>query len=87
MSTKQKLRDQFFRVPPPKDFRWTDLVTMMIGYGFKLDSSGGGSHGHFVKIDDVDKVIDISKPHPDGLLLAYQIKGIKTKFGEWGLLK
>lgn len=87
MSKKQKLREKFFRIPAPKDFRWEDLETMMEGFGFSFDSSGGGSHGHFVKIDDPDKTIDISKPHPDGILHFYQIKEVKTRLGEWGLLK
>lgn len=87
MSKKQKLRDRFLRIPAPKDFRWEELETMMDGFGFSFDASGGGSHGHFVKSDDKDKTIDISKPHPDGILLSYQIKEIKSKLGEWGLLK
>lgn len=85
MSKKQKLRDRFHKKPSPKDFRWGELETMMSGYGFSWDESGGGSHGHFVFDDDKNKVIDISKPHPNGILRQYQIDGIKEKLSEWGI--
>lgn len=85
MSKKQKLRDRFNKRPSPKDFRWEELLTMMRGYGFSWDQSGGGSHGHFVFNEDKDKVIDISKTHPNGILLQYQIDGIQSKLSEWGI--
>lgn len=85
MSKKQKLRDRFYKKPSPKDFRWEELVTMMSGYGFSFDKSGGGSHGHFVFDEDKDRVVNISKPHPNGILLQYQIDEIKEKLSEWGI--
>lgn len=87
MSKKQKLINLFFKIPPPKDFRWDDLKTMMESLGFSHDASGGGSHGHFVKNDDPDKVVDISRPHPNGILLAYQIKEVKSKLKDWNIVQ
>lgn len=85
MSKKQKLRDRFYTRPSPRDFRWNELLTMMRGYGFSWDKSGGGSHGHFVLDADENKVIDISRPHPNGLLLQYQIDNIQCKLREWSI--
>lgn len=87
MSKKTKLIEKFFRVPTPTDFRWDDLVILMKHFGFTFDSSGGGSHGHFVMDCDPDKVVDTFKPHPNGILNTYQIREIKAKLKEWGICK
>lgn len=86
MSRKQKLQDRFCQVPPPTDFRWEELCKLLGGFGFDFDASSGGSHGHFVCRNNQDLVIDISKPHPKGILLRYQILNVREKLREWGML-
>ena len=86
MSKKQKLSNRFLQVPPIKDFRWEELISVMDHFGFDLDTSGGGSHGHFVMRNDADKVIDIYRPHPHGIMYGTQLKEITTKLREWGVL-
>lgn len=87
MSKKQKLRDRLLRKPPPKDFRWDELVTLMDQFGFDLDMSGGSSHGHFVLREDPNKVIDTYRPHPGGIMYAVQLRQIVEKLSEWGVLR
>lgn len=86
MSTKKKLQERLQRIPPPKDFRWDDLVTVMDNLGFDLDQSGGGSHGHFVFREDADRVIDIYRPHPDGIMYGKQLREVVDKLKNWGIL-
>lgn len=87
MSQKSKLLTKLQRNPPPKDFRWEELILVMDILGFDLDTSGGGSHGHFVYKEDQDKVIDIYRPHPSGILYSKQLKSIVCQLKSWGMLQ
>ncbi|MEQ1600216.1 MAG: type II toxin-antitoxin system HicA family toxin [Methylophilaceae bacterium] len=87
MSKKDKLLNRFLIRPPVKDFTWDDFVTLMKQFDFKLnEKSGGGSHKYFVLNNDESKVIDTCKPHPNGLLKAWQIKEVTEKLKEWQLI-
>jgi hypothetical protein len=86
MSKDQKRKDRLTKSPPPNDFRWEELVAVMNDLGFVYDSSGGGSHGHFVLRTDKDKTISTYRPHPSGIMYANQIKEVVKKLKEWGIL-
>ena len=87
MSKKEKLLNRFLIRPPVKDFTWDDFVTLMKQLDFKLyEKSGGGSHKYFIFNRDENKVIDTYKPHPSGLLKAWQIKEVTDKLKEWQLI-
>ncbi|NOT20453.1 MAG: type II toxin-antitoxin system HicA family toxin [Sideroxydans sp.] len=86
MSKEQKRKDRLTKTPPPKDFRWEELVSVMNDFGFEFDSSSGGSHGHFVLKSDKDKTISSYRPHPSGIMYSIQLKEIVKKLKEWGML-
>lgn len=86
MSKDQKRKDKLTKSPPPKDLRWDELVAVMNDLGFNFDSSGGGSHGHFVLHSDKDKAISTYRPHPSGIMYVAQIKEIVSKLKEWDIL-
>lgn len=87
MSKQQKLLLRFLAEPPVKDFRWDDLVTMMDRLGFNLEeTSGGSSHKFFVMRSDPDKVIHTHRPHPSGILWAKQIREVRERLAEWGVI-
>jgi hypothetical protein len=86
MSKSQKRKDRLTKSPPPKDLRWEELVAIMDDLGFEFDSSGGGSHGHFVLRSDKDKTISSYRPHPSGIMYVAQIKEIVGKLREWEIL-
>lgn len=71
MSKPDKLLAKLRRKPAPNDFRWEDLVTLMESFGFKVSCSGG-SHHRFMHPSGY--LYRTSRPHPSGLLLAWQIK-------------
>lgn len=89
MSRHEKLIDKLNRNPPPKDFRFDDLVVLLTRLGFELrQQSGGSSHNYFVREDEGGEEyrIDSSRPHPDGIMKIYQIKEIRQRLTEWGLI-
>lgn len=87
MSKAQKRKERLTKSPPPKDFRWEELTTVMNDLGFDFEPcGGGGSHGHFVLRTDKDKTIYTYRPHPSGLMYAIQLKEIVNKLKEWGIL-
>ena len=88
MTKKHKLIDRFTKTPPPTDFTWDELVTLMDRLGFDIhENQGGSSHKHFVYRENISLVVNASKPHPNGNLKHYQIVEIKSKLKEWGLLE
>lgn len=86
MSKDQKRKNRLTKLPPPKDFRWEELVAVMNDLGFEFDSSKGGSHGHFVLHSDKNKTISTYRPHPSGIMYGIQLKEIVNKLTEWGML-
>lgn len=74
MSKSEKRLAQLFSHPPPKDFRWEDLVTIMSAHDFKHECQGGS---HFTFEHSSGLVFQMSRSHPDGILKAYQVKKAK----------
>lgn len=75
MSKKAKLKQKLFSTPPPKDFKWDELITLMRGYGFK-ESCSNGSHYMFDH-NSIDYRVGIVKTHPSGILKRYQVDNAK----------
>lgn len=72
MSQKEKLEQRLRRTPPPKDFTWDELITLMTAHGFDA-SCGSGSHYKFYNEAQKFTVV-IAKPHPSNEMKQYQIK-------------
>jgi predicted RNA binding protein YcfA (HicA-like mRNA interferase family) len=75
VSKKDKLFAKLHKVPPPKDFSWDDLVTLMRREGFS-ESCVGGSHYIFEHRNGFR--FSMSKTHPAGILRRYQIDDAKS---------
>lgn len=73
VSKNDKLEARLRRKPPPADFTWDELVTLMRSYGFDASCSGGGSHHRFFNAEHSFTAY-IAKPHPDNVMKRYQIK-------------
>ena len=65
----------------PKDFHWSELVSLLNGKGFECDESTSGSSTKFIHKES-KIVIDIHKPHPNKILKMYQIKALIDKLDE-----
>ena len=75
MTRKAKLYDRLHKIPPPSDFAWDELVTLMRQHGFK-EHADGTSHYMFEHTSGFR--FGMSRTHPSGLLKAYQIKDAKA---------
>ncbi len=75
MSKKEKLLNRLFAEPPPKDFTWSELVTLTRQFGFK-NTCQGGSHYMFEHASGFR--FSMSKTHPGGILKAYQVRDAKA---------
>jgi predicted RNA binding protein YcfA (HicA-like mRNA interferase family) len=58
----------------PTDFTWSELVTVMEGFGYTLKTTGGSGrkfiHAH------TGAAAFLHEPHPGKILKAYQIRDI-----------
>lgn len=89
MSVHDKLLMKLLRDSPPKDFKFDDLVTLLGRLGFEMrEQAGGSSHKYFILRRDPwdDLRIYTSRPHPDGILKAYQVREIRARLMKWGLI-
>lgn len=61
----------------PKDFHYNEMVTLLSYYGFE-EVKKGKTSGSRVKFENSNgDVILLHKPHPTGIMKAYQLKQVK----------
>ncbi len=68
----------------PKDFEWSEAVTLLGHYGFET-LTGSGSRRKFVHLQ-TKQVIDLHKPHPGNILKTYIIKELIAGLKEGGFI-
>lgn len=83
MSQQEKLLAKLTARPEPRDFKWSELVKLLNGYGFK-EIKGKGSRRKFYH-SETNTLINIHEPHPRKTLKPYQVKNIVTKLKEIGI--
>lgn len=83
MSKKEKLLARLCATPPPKDFPWQDLLTLMGHFGFKNTCSGGS---HFMFEHSSGFRFSMSKTHPSGILKSYQVRDAKNALKHIGVI-
>lgn len=84
MSKKDKLLARLFANPPPKDFSWNDIVTLLGHFGFKNACSGGS---HYIFEHTSGFRFSISKTHPSGILKSYQVSHAKDALKHIGAMQ
>lgn len=85
MSQKEKLINRINS--KPKDFKWTELETLLLHLGFteKMPGKTGGSRKKFFHVEK-GFIINLHKPHPQPILKTYAIEQVLKKLKEEGLL-
>ena len=87
MSKSHKLVDKL--LSKPKDLAFEEAVTILEFFGYRMIKSGrtGGSRIRFV-LDKAPrkKVFTMHKPHPQNILLPYQVKNIITELKQEGFI-
>lgn len=71
----------------PKDFSWDELTTLLHALGYEVETGGksGGSRRKFFSAA-TGNVMFFHKPHPSGILKAYQLKQVIENLKENKLL-
>jgi hypothetical protein len=58
----------------PVDYTWDELLSLIVGLGFELRTSGGSGRKFF---DPATKALFfLHEPHPSKILKAYQIRAL-----------
>jgi len=85
MSKKEKLLERL--KSKPKDFKYSELRTVLISLGYGESNKGGtsGSSVSFININ-LASVILLHKPHSPDLLKNYQLKAIIEELENHNLL-
>ena len=75
MSKADKLLKQL--LSNPKDFTFTELAKLLIGFGYRLSNSGStsGSAVRFIN-RETGHIIRLHRPHPSPVLKQYIVKFI-----------
>lgn len=67
-----------------KDITFTEIVTLLEHYGYKLDNSGRTSGSRIRLVKDCHSDILLHKPHPQKHLKAYVVKHLHEIIKEEG---
>lgn len=71
----------------PKDFTYNEAKKILNNFGFYEHNKGKTSGSRIVFIGkDLNKKIEIHKPHPSNILKPYQINHIIKLLEEWRFL-
>lgn len=84
MSKVSKIKDKLYKTPPPTDFTWDELKTLLVNLGFR-EKQGNGSRVKF-EHQNLDFPISIHRPHPQNTLKKYVIEQVKTALDELNTL-
>jgi predicted RNA binding protein YcfA (HicA-like mRNA interferase family) len=83
MSKQSKLLQKLYSSPPPADFKWSDLVTLLEGLGYrKLNNTGSRRKFYNSKLDDL---IICHEPHPSPNVDKGCIKDVASQLREKGI--
>ncbi len=69
----------------PNDFTWSELVSIMKGFGFEVEK-GSGSSRKFI-LAATEATLYIHEPHPAKLLKPYQVRDVVDLLKAEGFLK
>ncbi len=83
MSKKEKLLRRLSS--KPKDFTWSELVSLMTALGFDMEKSSGS--GRKFILEESGAVLYIHEPHPAKVLKPYQVLDAIISLQREGFLK
>lgn len=78
-----KLRERILSVPNDLSFREMQSYLIKIGFSEYNKGATSGSRIRFFRNKDC-AVIDLHKPHPNGILKQYMVRQIIEKLKEYG---
>lgn len=88
MTKKEKLLARFLSNPPPTDFKWHELVTLLNRFGYRELTGSGGSHNKFYNPETGHIIQVIPRPHGGSSdLRPGYIRRLRKDLEEKGVIK
>ena len=86
MTQRDKLKSRFCSSPPPKNFTWRELCSLLGGLGYSV-GDGKGSHSCFYNSTTLHYIRGIPKPHGgDDAVKPIYLKIIKNALESEGAI-
>ncbi len=85
MSTKEKLRERFLKMP--SDFTFDEMQQLLIGYGYTRSNKGRTSGSRIIFKREDKRPIMLHKPHPGNIVKGYALQQVYNDLKEGGLIK
>jgi len=83
MSRQDKALKRLLSIP--KDFTWSELVTLMKGLSYDLQKAGGS--GRKFVLRESKSTLFIHEPHPAKVLKPYQVRDVVHHLSKDGFLE
>jgi predicted RNA binding protein YcfA (HicA-like mRNA interferase family) len=74
MSRREKLLKKLFKTPPPKDFTWSELKSLLEGHGFEMTKGSGSRRKFFHK--EKRCLVTLDEPHPKNTILVCYVTDV-----------
>lgn len=71
MAKTDKLLTKLKKKPPPTDFTWQQLTTLLCSYGCEVIKGSGSRRKFFHPASK--RILSLHEPHPDPVLKRYMI--------------
>lgn len=84
MSVTKKLLDKLTTEPPPRNFHWDDLVSLLRRLGYQ-EITGSGSRRKFIH-SGTNHILILHEPHPHHDLKIYQVRIVVDALKRNGLV-
>ncbi|MCH5310523.1 MAG: type II toxin-antitoxin system HicA family toxin [Prevotella sp.] len=85
MSTKEKLRERFLKMP--SDFTFDEMQQLLSGYGYEKSNKGRTSGSRVIFKQADKRPIMLHKPHPGNIVKGYAMQQVYNELKEAGLIK
>ena len=85
MSTKEKLRERFMKLP--SDFTFDEMQQLLAGYGYEKGNKGRTSGSRVIFKHTNKRPIMLHKPHPGNIVKGYAMRQIYEELKEAGFIK
>lgn len=85
MSTKEKLRERFLKMP--SDFTFDEMQQLLAGYGYIKVNKGQTSGSRVLFKNGNRRPIMLHKPHPGNIVKGYAMKQVYDDLYNAGLIK
>lgn len=85
MSTKDKLRERFLKMP--SDFTFDEMQQLLAGYGYEKGNKGRTSGSRVIFKNGDKRPIMLHKPHPGIIVKGYAMLQVYNDLKEAGFIK